>query len=110
MSASAMSASPPHYSRSYLRYALGVLLTVYTFSLIDRQIVVILQESIKQEMGLSDAQLGLLSGFAFAIFYATLGLPIARLADRGVRRNIIAASVAIWSLMTAVSGLARSFP
>ncbi len=101
---------PPEYSRGYLRYALGLLVVVYTFNFIDRQILVILQESIKQEMGLSDGQLGLLSGFTFAIFYVTLGLPIARIADRGVRRNVIAWSVGFWSLMTALAGLVRSFP
>lgn len=99
----------PQYSRPYLRYALALLVTVYTFNFIDRQILVILQESIKKDMGLSDGQLGLLSGFSFAIFYATLGLPIARLADRGIRRDVIAWAVAIWSLMTAASGVVRSF-
>jgi len=100
----------PEYSRGYLRYALGLLIAVYTFNFIDRQILVILQESIKKEMGLSDGQLGLLSGFTFALFYVTLGLPIARIADRGVRRNVIAWSIGFWSLMTAVAGFARSFP
>lgn len=98
------------YPRWYLRYALGLLMVVYAFNFIDRQILVILQEPIKKEMGLTDAQLGLLSGFTFAIFYCTLGLPIARIADRGNRRNVIAWSVALWSMMTAVSGLVRSFP
>jgi MFS family permease len=97
------------YSRPYLRYALAVLTVVYTFNFIDRQILVILQEAIKKDMGLSDGQLGLLTGFTFAIFYVVLGLPIARLADRGVRRNVVAISVAIWSLMTAVSGTVRTF-
>ncbi|MDZ4864143.1 MAG: MFS transporter [Gemmatimonadota bacterium] len=101
--------APAEYSPGYLRYALGLLTAVYTFNFIDRQILVILQESIKQEMGLSDAALGLLSGFTFAIFYVTAGLPIARIADRGVRRNVIAVSVAVWSLMTAISGLAQTF-
>ena len=104
-----MNASP-EYSRGYLRYALGLLVAVYTFNFIDRQIVVILQESIKKEMGLSDGQLGLLSGFTFAIFYVTLGLPIARIADRGVRRNVIAWAVGFWSLMTAIAGFVQSFP
>ena len=64
-------------SPGYRRYVLGVLMVVYIFNFIDRQILVILQESIKLEMGLSDAQLGLLSGFAFAIFYVSFGIPIA---------------------------------
>ena len=82
------------------------LLTVtYFFSYMDRQILAILLEPIKADLKLSDTQLGLLSGFAFAIFYAGLGIPVARLADRGNRRNIIASSLAIWSAMTAVCGL-----
>ena len=97
------------YSRAYLRYALGLLTVVYAFNFLDRQILVILQESIKKEMGLSDSALGLLSGFSFAIFYVTAGLPIAWMADRGVRRNVVAGAVTIWSLMTAVSGMARNF-
>ncbi len=101
-------ASPP-YSKWYLRYALGLLVVVYAFNFVDRQIIVILQESIKKDMGLSDSQLGLLSGFTFAIFYVSIGIPIARLADRGVRRNVIAWSVGVWSVMTAVCGLAGSY-
>ena len=82
---------------------------VYTFNFIDRQILSILLEPIKQDLGLSDTQLGLLTGFAFALFYATLGIPIARYADKGNRRNLIAVSLTIWSAMTAVSGLAQNF-
>ncbi len=82
---------------------------VYVFNFIDRQILVILQESIKKELHLSDTQLGLLSGFSFAIFYVTLGIPIARLADRTNRRNTVAVSLGIWSIMTATSGMARNF-
>jgi predicted MFS family arabinose efflux permease len=91
------------------RYVLGVLVVVYTFNFIDRQILSILLEPIKQELGLSDTQLGLLSGFAFAAFYATLGIPIARYADRGNRRNLIALALAIWSGFTALSGMAANF-
>jgi len=82
---------------------------VYTFNFIDRQILSILLEPIKQDLGLSDTALGMLTGFAFALFYATLGIPIARLADRGNRRNIIAWSLTIWSAMTALSGIAQNF-
>ena len=71
--------------------------------------MVILQESIKQELNLSDTQLGLMSGFTFAIFYVSFGIPIARLADKGNRRNIIAISLAVWSAMTAISGSAQNF-
>ncbi|MBX3594205.1 MAG: MFS transporter [Sphingomonas sp.] len=75
----------------------------------DRQILAILQEDIRGELLLSDTQLGLLAGFAFAIFYATLGLPVARLADRGNRVNIIAIALTLWSAMTALCGLAQNF-
>jgi len=91
------------------RYVLGVLVVVYTFNFIDRQILSILLEPIKRELALSDTQLGLLTGFAFAAFYATLGMPIARIADRSSRRNLIAISLAVWSAMTALSGLAMNF-
>lgn len=93
----------------YRNYVLAMLTLVYVFNFIDRQLLVILQESIKKELHLSDTQLGLLSGFTFAIFYVTLGIPIARLADRKSRRNIVAASLGLWSIMTAFSGLAKNF-
>lgn len=95
--------------QGYRYYVLAMLTSAYVFNMIDRQILSILQEPIKQELGLTDSQLGLLTGFAFAAFYVTLGLPIARWADRGVRRNIIAMSVGLWSIMTAVCGLAQNF-
>lgn len=86
-----------------------MLTVVYTFNFIDRQILVILQEPIKADLGLSDAQLGLLTGFSFALVYVTAGIPIAWLADRANRRNIVAASLAFWSLMTALSGLVQNY-
>jgi MFS family permease len=92
------------------RWTVLVMLTlVYTFNFIDRQILVILQEPIKADLGLSDAQLGLLSGFSFALVYVTAGIPIAWLADRGNRRNIVAVSLGFWSFMTALSGLAQNY-
>jgi predicted MFS family arabinose efflux permease len=94
---------------SIRNYALGILVVVYTFNFIDRQILSILLESIKIDLGLSDTSLGFLTGFAFALFYATLGIPIAKYADRGNRRNLIAVSIAVWSFMTALSGLAQNF-
>jgi len=100
---------PDRFSPGYRRYALGVLLVVYTFNFIDRQILAILAEPIKQDLGLSDTQLGFLTGFAFALFYATLGIPIARFADRSSRVNIISIALSVWSLMTALSGLAANF-
>ncbi len=91
------------------RYVLGVLVVVYTFNFIDRQILSILLESIKADLGLSDQALGFLAGFAFAAFYATMGIPIALWADRGNRRNLISVALALWSAMTALSGLAQNF-
>ncbi len=99
----------PIYSESYKKYVLYVLTGVYIFNFIDRQILVILQESIKADLGLSDTQLGLLTGLAFALFYVTLGIPIARLADNTNRKKIIAVSLAVWSAMTVVSGRALNF-
>ncbi|MAJ59571.1 MAG: hypothetical protein CBC48_06090 [bacterium TMED88] len=97
------------YSRVYLRYALGLLTTVYVVNFVDRQVLSILMQSIKRDLGLSDLQLGLLSGTAFGIFYATLGVPIARLADRVSRKAVMATSLTIWSAMTALCGSASSF-
>lgn len=99
----------PDYSAGYKRFVLVILTIVYAFNFIDRQILVILQEPIKADMNLSDAQLGLLSGFTFAVIYVTAGIPIAFWADRSNRRNIVAASLAVWSGMTAISGLVTSY-
>jgi MFS family permease len=99
----------PYAKKSSAYYALGVLTLVYSFNFIDRQLLAILQESIKADLGLSDSQLGLLTGFAFAVFYVTAGIPIARWADRSNRRNIVALSLAVWSGMTAVSGMAQNY-
>lgn len=96
--------------RSWYRwYALGVLTLVYTSSHVDRQIVAILLEPIGQDLGASDTQLGFLVGLTFAVFYATLGIPIAMIADRSNRRNIITAAVVIWSGMTVLCGYAQNF-
>ena len=95
--------------RGTRNYVLAVLTLVYVFNFIDRQILVILQESIKAEMGLSDTQLGLLSGITFALFYTIMGIPIARWADRANRRNIIALSLTVWSGMTALCGMAQGY-
>ncbi len=90
-------------------YVLGVLFFVYVFNFIDRQILSILLEDIKQELQVSDTAMGFLTGIAFALFYATAGIPIARWADVGVRRSIIALGLLVWSVMTAASGLVRNF-
>src|ERR1700729_1772522 len=94
---------------TYRNYVLVMLTLVYVFNFIDRQLLVILQESIKKELHLSDTQLGLLTGFSFAVFYVVLGIPIARIADKRSRRNTVAISLGLWSIMTACSGLARNF-
>jgi len=101
--------SEPSSGSNYRRYVLFLLTIVYALNFVDRQILVILQESIKVDMSLSDTQLGLLTGFAFAIFYVSVGIPIARMADVGNRKNIVAGAVAIWSGMTALSGLTQNF-
>jgi MFS family permease len=90
-------------------YALIILTLAYTSSHVDRGIVNILMPSIKAAFDVSDTLLGLMGGLVFALFYATLGVPIAMWADRGNRRNIIALAVTIWSGMTAACGLAGSF-
>ncbi|MCZ6712717.1 MAG: MFS transporter, partial [Deltaproteobacteria bacterium] len=97
-------------SPRYANYVLGLLFVVYVFNFIDRQILTILLEPIKQELQVSDTAMGFLTGIAFALFYTVAGIPIARWADRGTRRTIIALGIAVWSVMTAFSGLARSFP
>ena len=103
------SPDPGEFSPRVTRYALGMMTLAYAFNFIDRQILVILQEPIKREMGLMDWQLGLLSGFAFALVYVTAGIPIAFWADRGNRKNIISLAVAVWSGMTALSGFAQNY-
>ncbi len=96
-------------SPAYARYVLGLMLAVYVVNFVDRQILSILLPSIQRDLVLSDTQLGLLGGVAFAIFYATLGIPIGRLADQWSRRGVIAISLAIWSGMTALCGSANGF-
>jgi MFS family permease len=94
----------------YAWYVLGVLVVVYVFNFLDRQILSILAERIKRDLNLSDAQIGFLYGTAFAIFYSIFGIPLGRLADVWDRRRLISIGLAFWSAMTALSGLARSFP
>ncbi|MBX3707926.1 MAG: MFS transporter [Pseudomonadales bacterium] len=93
----------------YPSYALTILFIVYVFNFIDRSILNILAQAVKDDLGLYDWQIGLMGGIAFALFYTTLGIPIARLADTHNRRNIVAISLAVWSAMTAVCGLAQNF-
>jgi MFS family permease len=96
-------------SSAYRNYVLFILFVVYGLSYVDRQILSILMEPIRKEFNFGDTQMGLLGGVAFAIFYATLGIPIARFADRHSRVNIITASLVVWSVATALTGRATSF-
>jgi len=96
-------------SSAYANYVLAILFVAYVFNFVDRQIISILLEPIKNDLGVSDSAMGFLTGPAFAIFYATLGIPIARLGDLWIRRTIIAIGLALWSGMTAVSGLVQNF-
>ncbi|MGE0385058.1 MAG: spinster family MFS transporter [Gammaproteobacteria bacterium] len=94
---------------AYRWYVLFVLMGVYTFNFLDRRILVILQEPIRREMQLSDTQLGLLTGFTFAMVYTTGGILAGRMADRGGRRSMVALALAIWSGATALSSLAQNY-
>jgi MFS family permease len=96
-------------SSGYRRYALWVLLIIYTLNFLDRQVVNILAEPIKRDLGLADWQLGMMTGLAFAIFYTVLGIPIARLAETKNRPFIIGASVAAWSAFTVLCGFTQNF-
>ena len=89
-------------------YAVGILFVAYTFSFADRFILSLLIEPIKQDLGLSDTKISLLHGFAFAIFYTFMGIPIGRLADKYNRRTIIVWGIATWSCMTAVCGITKA--
>src|SRR3546814_193075 len=91
------------------RRVLAILLLAYIFNFLDRQIVSILAEPIKKDLGLSDGQPGLMGGLAFALFYTGLGIPIAWLADRKSRVTIISVSLALWSGFTALCGFAGNF-
>jgi len=96
-------------SKNYRAYVLGSLLVVYTFNFIDRVVIGIIGEPIKLEFGLTDLQLGLLGGTAFALLYTLLGIPIAFIAERMNRITILSICVAIWSAMTAACGFAVNY-
>lgn len=95
--------------RFYIVYLIGVLLLAYTFSFIDRQILSLLVEPMKRDLSISDTQMSLLQGLSFALFYTIMGLPLGRLSDSKSRRGIIACSIFVWSLMTAMCGLAKNY-
>ncbi len=90
-------------------YVVGILTLVYIFNFVDRQIISVLQEPMRAELGMSDTQLGLLQGLTFALFYVAMGIPLARWADVGVRRDVVALAVGTWSVMTALCGVAQNF-
>ena len=109
LAAAVPAAEPAHYSRRYLIYVVGLLGLINGINIMDRQIISVLTPAIKAEMHMSDTEIGFLSGFAFSVFYAILGIPIAAYADRSIRRNVVAVSLIAWSGMTAIFGTAQSF-
>ena len=90
-------------------FVLALLTIVYIFNFIDRQVINILAEAIKNDLGFSDAQIGIMTGTAFAVFYSTMTIPISRIADKGNRKNVLSICLAIWSCMTALTGMVNSF-
>src|SRR5580698_8584160 len=99
----------PLFSKGYKRAVLTTLTLVYTLNFIDRTIVSIIGQPMKESLGITDNQLGLLGGLAFALLYTLLGVPIARLAERVSRVNVIAICITLWSGFTALCGLAPNF-
>src|SRR5437764_2224041 len=103
------SIAPPERVPAYSWYVLAVLTTVYVLNFLDRTLIYILFQPIKKEMALSDLQLALLGTTSFVIFYTLLGIPFGRLADRVVRKNLIAGGLAVWSLFSGLTGFAHGF-
>ena len=104
--------SSQEYSRSgvfYAWYVVSVLLIAQAFAFLDRMIMGLLVGPIRESFEISDTQFSLLAGLAFSLFYAVMGLPLSRIADKGNRRNLIAAGIGVWSLMTALCGLAKGY-
>lgn len=97
------------YSQSYIWYVISLLAVVNAINYMDRYALSVLLPLIKEDLHLTDGQLGLLVGLAFSVFYAVCGVPIARWADQGNRRSIITLAMVVWSAMTAVSGAAQNF-
>lgn len=100
--------APPSPSTGYSWYVLFVLVLVYVLNFVDRQIISILANDIKRDLGLSDADLGFLYGTAFGVFYSLFGIPLGKLADGWNRTRLLTFGLGLWSLMTAVSGLAKN--
>ncbi len=102
-------AKNPGRGPTYPYYVLGVLFAVSVFNFVDRQLISVLLQPIKDEFGVSDAWMGLLTGAAFMVVHSVFGIPLARWADRGNRRVILTLGLSVWSALTAASGLARHF-
>jgi MFS family permease len=109
MNETAASSFQGHGTKPYRAYVLGALVIIYMFNFIDRILLGIVQESIKEEFGLTNFQLGILGGPAFALLFTIAGIPIARWAERGNRISIIALGAAVWSLFTTLCGFTQSF-
>lgn len=107
--ASVPTAAKSTAGNGYAWYVVGVLILACTVSYVDRTILTLLVKPIRESLQISDTQLSLLHGLAFALFYTVLGIPIARLADRQDRTRIIAIGIVVWSAMTALCGFARNF-
>jgi predicted MFS family arabinose efflux permease len=107
-SVAAESPAPVEIRPAYANYVLAVFFFAYVVNFVDRQILAILLDPIKEDLGVSDTFMGFLTGTAFALFYATAGIPIARWADRSVRRSVVAIGMTVWSAMTALSGMAQT--
>ncbi len=104
-----LKAEKPYPNPIYAWYVVAVLVVAYTFSFIDRQILSLLVQPMKRDLGISDFEMSLLQGFAFAIFYTLIGLPIGRMVDNKNRIVIISVGILVWSLMTALCGIARGY-
>lgn len=102
--------APPWPSPAYAWWVVVVLTLTQALAFVDRQVLALLVEPIKRDLHVSDTQISLLYGLSFALFYVIVALPIARLADSSNRRNIVAGSVSVWSVMTGLCGLAGGFP
>ena len=107
--AAARQSTPGQSTPGYRGVVLAMLLLVYTFNFLDRQILGILAVPIKADLGLTDAQFGAIGGLAFALLYSILGVPLAYLADRTSRSAVIAGSLAVWSGFTALCGMATGY-
>ena len=99
----------PFPPQRYAWYVVGILTLANASAFIDRQVLGLLVSPIRRDLGISDTQMGVLYGLAFALFYTLLGIPLGRLADRGSRRAIIGIGIAAWSVMTVLCGLARTY-